>query len=102
APEVDVFERLEPFLRRLQHRRGRVHRNHVRDKRRDRLARAAGAAAEIADGPGVLSERGQRGEVKAIAEELVAQPNPLTGRRSEEFLRLAAPLRQRGLKSPLV
>jgi hypothetical protein len=65
--------------------------NHARDKRRERLAGAAGAASEIADRPGALGERGQRGEVKTIAEELVAQPIPLAGRRGEELLRFAAP-----------
>ena len=38
---------------------------------------------------------GERGEMEPVAEQLVAQPIPLAGRRREELLRLGAPLGQR-------
>jgi hypothetical protein len=47
---------VQPLLRRLQHRRRGVDRDHVLDKRRQRRADLAGAAAEIADGPFLLRE----------------------------------------------
>ena len=87
---------LQPLLRRLQHRRRPVDRDHARDERRERGADLAGAAAEIADGPRRASaSAGERGEVKTIAEQLVAHAIPLAGRRREELLRLRAPLGQR-------
>ena len=48
-----------------------------------------GAAAEVADDPRRRrASAGERREVEAIAEQLVAQPIPLAGRRGEELLRL--------------
>ena len=74
----------------------------MRHERRERGAHLAGAAAEVADGPAALGERGERGEMKALAEQLVAQPIPLAGRRREELLRFRAALGERGLKATLV
>ena len=93
---------VQPLLRRLQHRRRGVDRDHVLDERRQRGADLSGAAAEIADGPVLLREGRQRREVKAIAEQIVADAIPLAGRRGEELLRLGAPLGERRLQPPLI
>ena len=50
----------------------------------------------------LLGERRQRGEMKPIAEQLVAHAIPLAGRRREELLRLGAPLGERRLQPALV
>ena len=102
APEVDILEWLQAFLRRLEHRRRRVHRHHACDERRERGAHGARPAAEIAHDPVALGERGERREVKAIAKQLVADAIPLARRRGKELLRLRAPLGQRGLEPPLI
>ena len=49
-----------------------------------------------------LGERGERGQVEAIAEQLVAQAIPLAGGRREKLLRLGAPLAKRALQPPLI
>ena len=61
-------------------------------ERRERGSHLPGAAAEIADGPLGVGERGQRGEVEALAEQIVAQPIPLPGRRREKLLGFRATL----------
>ena len=48
------------------------------------------------------AKRRERRQVKAIAEQLVAQPIPLAGRRGEELLRLRPPLGERRLQAALI
>ena len=64
APQLHVIERLQPFLRRLQHRRGGVHCHDALDERRKRGRHLSGPAAEIADGPLCIGKRRQRGKMK--------------------------------------
>ncbi len=94
---------LEPLSSGLQHRGGRVDRDDARHERRERGADLAGSAAEIADGPvSAAPERRERGEMKSIAEQFVADAIPLAGRRGEELLRPGAALAERCLQAALI
>jgi hypothetical protein len=102
APEIDVVELLQALLRRLEHRSRPVDRHHARDERRQGGAHRAGPATEIADDPRAVCQGGERREVEAIAEQLVADAIPLPDRRREKLLRLRAPLGERRLKTALI
>ena len=102
APKVDVVEARQTPLRGLQHRRRGVDGNDARDERRERRADLTGAAAEIADDRVAVGQRGERRQVHAIAEQLVAQAIPLAGRGREELLRFGATVRQRHLEAALI
>ena len=95
---------LEPLLRRPQHRRRRIHRDHVRRQTaRSPLARLAGAAAEIADASRrPRAKRGQRREMKAIAEAACRARDPTARPTRRRILRLGCRAGQRGLQPPLV
>ena len=95
AAQIDVVEPREALLRRLQHGRRCVDRDDPGDEGREHGAQLAGAAAKIADDPVRVGQRRERRQVKAIAEQLVAQSIPLAGRRGEEFLRRRASLGER-------
>ena len=102
AAQLDVVERLQPLARRLEHRRRGVHRDHVLHERRERRAGLAGAAAQIAQHPVGFGQRREGAQVKALPVQFIAQPIPLAGRRREEFLRLRAPVGERGLEAALI
>ena len=86
----------------LQHRRRLVDGDHPRDKRRERGADTAGTAAEIPDDPLGIGQGRERGEMKAIAEQLVAYPVPVPRRRGEKLLRLRPALGKRCAEPALI
>ena len=79
--QFDVVEAMQPFFRRVQHRGRSIHRDDARNERRELRAHLAGATAEIADRPTRIRERCERRERESVAEELVAEPVPLSCRR---------------------
>ena len=102
ASQLDIVERVQALLCRLQHRGGRIHGQHALDERRKRGRHLPGSAAEIADRPFRIGKRRQGRKMKPLAEQLVAQTIPLPRGRREEFLRLRAPLGQHGLNPALI
>ncbi|MGC4085460.1 MAG: hypothetical protein QM736_25895 [Vicinamibacterales bacterium] len=102
APELDVAVCLEPLACGLQHRRRTVDADDARHERRECGADLAGAASQIADDRVRIRECRQRCELKAIAEQLVAHPIPLSGGGCEELGRFRSPRCNRGLQTPLI
>ena len=102
ASELDVLETLQPLLRCLQHRSRRIHRDDPAYERGEGSRHLSSAAAEVADRPVGVGECRQRCQVRALAEQIVAHPVPLSGRRREKFLRLGAALGKHRLHPPLI
>ena len=78
ASEADVVHALEAFAGGLQHGGRGIDRDDLGDKRGEHRAQLARAAAKIAHCPRRVRKRSERGDVKAIAEELVPQAIPLS------------------------
>ena len=90
---------LQPLPRRLQHRGRGVDRDDA--ARRTARARRSPGRCRSRDRRRSTRESAsaaKRGEMEALAEQLVAQAIPLAGRRGEELLRLGAPLGERRLQ----
>ena len=102
APELHILEPLQTLPGGLQHGGGCINRDDAADERRERRRQLARAAAEIADGPLGVCERGKGREVKALAEQVVANAIPLAGRRREKLLGLGAALGKYRLHATLV
>jgi len=96
--QLDICAAVQPPLRRGEHRRGVVNADDSAHEGRECFGDAAGAAAEIADGPPGPSQAGQRRQMETVAEQLVAQPIPPAGRRRKERLRPAAAPGERRLQ----
>ena len=71
-------------------------------ERRKRGRHLASAAAQVADRPFGVRECRKRRQVNALAEEIIAHPVPLSGRRREKFLRLRAALGKHRLHAALI
>src|SRR4029077_16771873 len=93
ATQVDIVDAVETFSGGLQLRRRAVARDNSLHERREGRPHLSGAAAEVADDPIPVGECRERGEVEAIAKEVVAQPIPLSCRRGEKLLRLGSTIR---------
>ena len=81
AAQIDVVERVQALPCGLEHGRRGVDGDDPPDEGRERRAHLPGPAPEVADGPFRVRERRKRGELEPIAEQFVAQPIPLSGRR---------------------
>ena len=88
SPRLTVTLRrlAQPPFRRLQHLSGPVDGDHARDKGSQRGGHVAGAAAEVADDPALVEERGQRLQMRHRPEQICAQLVPMPRRRVEELL----------------
>ena len=84
----------EPRPRRREHRPRLVHRYHPPHEGREGGRHLPGATAEVAHGPLLVEEAGERQQIGALPEQLAPDRVPLRGRRRKELLRPAPPLGQ--------